>query len=60
MLTVILFAAAIWIVIFQNRVREPVRLAADLAGGSADVRQVIGDPFEDREMDTRKPRGDER
>ena len=43
LLTVILFAAAIWIVIFQNRVREPVRLAADVAGGSADVRQVIGD-----------------
>jgi Cytochrome oxidase complex assembly protein 1 len=45
MLTLVLSLAGIWTVIFQNRAKEPVRLAADVAEGSAGVRQAIGVPL---------------
>lgn len=45
MLTLVFLLGGIWTVIFQNRAKEPVRLAADLAEGSAGVRQAIGVPL---------------
>jgi hypothetical protein len=44
-LALVLSIATIWIVSFQSRTREPVKLAADVARASAAVRHLIGEPM---------------
>ena len=43
-LALILIVAGIWIVSFESRAREPVRLATSTARCSTEVRHVIGEP----------------
>jgi hypothetical protein len=44
-LAMALSIAAIWIVSFEKRTKEPIRLAASVAQGSAEVRNLVGEPM---------------